>query len=79
MSLLFTYGRNTFSHDVAHFVVCHFHYYNDPKFSDTQVWANSVDPYQTVPEQSDQSLHYLTVCLHLLNTLLYGKTTLFKF
>ena len=24
-------------------------YHNDPKFSDRQVWANSVDPDQTAP------------------------------
>ena len=28
-------------------------YRNDPKFSDTQVWANTVDPDQT----ADQGLH----------------------
>ena len=30
-------------------------------------------------EQSNQGLHCLPFCLHLLDTLLYGKTTLFKF
>ena len=25
---------------------------NDPKFSDRQVWANSVDPDQTAPERA---------------------------
>ena len=44
-------------------------YRNDPKFSDRQVWAK---------EQSDQGLHCLPLCLHLLDALFYGKTTLFK-
>ena len=40
-----------------------------PKFSDIQVWANSVDP-ETAPEgESDQGLHCLPFHLHLL---LYG-------
>ena len=30
-------------------------------------------------EQSDQGLHCLSFHLHLLDALLYGKTTLFKF
>ena len=30
-------------------------------------------------EQSDQGLHYLQYCLHLLDALLYGKTSLFAF
>ena len=30
-------------------------------------------------EQSDQGLHCLPFCLHLLDALLYGKATLFKF
>ena len=29
-------------------------YRNDSKLSDSQVWANSVDPDQTAPEKSDQ-------------------------
>ena len=54
-------------------------YSNDPKFSDRQVRANSVDPDQTaLEEQSDQSLHSLPFCLHLLDTFSYGKATLFK-
>ena len=51
--------------------------HNDPKYLDRQVWANSVDLYQT--EQSDHSLHCLPLHLHLLDILLYDKTTLFKF
>ena len=43
-------------------------YYNDPRFSTTRVWANSVDP-----DQSDWGLHGLPFCLHLLDALLYGK------
>ena len=56
-----------------------YHYFhNDPKFLDRQVWANSVDSDQ---EQSDQGLHCLPFCLHLLDALLYGnyKTLMFKF
>ena len=51
-------------------------YRNDPKFSDRQVWANSADPDQTAP---DQGLHCLPFPLHLLDSLLYGRATLFKF
>ena len=61
-------------------------YCNGPKFSDRQVWANSADPDKTargaiglLEEQSDQGLHSLQFCLHLLDALLYGKATLFKF
>ena len=43
-------------------------YRNDPKFSDRQVWANSVDQDQTAPEQSDQGLYCLPFCLHLVNS-----------
>ena len=51
-------------------------YCNDPKFSDRQVWANSVDPDE---EQSDQDLHCLPFRLLLLDSLLCGRVTLFKF
>ena len=50
-------------------------YRNDHKFSDRQVLANRADPDQTAP----------TFCCHLicifslLDTLLHGKATLFKF
>ena len=62
-------------------------YRNDPKFSGIHSWANSVDTDQTAPtvlqdsvdpdqifleEQSDQGLHCLPFCLHLLDSLLYG-------
>ena len=30
-------------------------------------------------EQSDQGLHYSQYCLHLLDALLYGKTSYFQF
>ena len=49
-------------------------YHNDTKFWDIQLLANSVDPYQ-----SAQGLHCLPFCLHLLDILLYGKTTSFQF
>ena len=44
-------------------------YRNVPKFSDSQVWANSEDPDQTAPEQSDQGLHCLQFPVHLLDAL----------
>ena len=47
-------------------------YRNFPKFSDRQVWANSVDPDQ---EQSEQGLHCLPFRLHRLDSLLYGRAT----
>ena len=54
-----------------------FHEYsNDPKFLDRQVWANSVDPDQTAP---DQGLHCLPFSLHLLDSLLYSKMILCQF
>ena len=40
-------------------------YRNDPKFSDSYAWANSADP-----DQTD---------LHVLDSLLYGRATQFKF
>ena len=46
-------------------------YHNDPKFLDRLTWANSADP--------DQGLHFLQYCLHLLDALLYGKTSVFEF
>ena len=55
----------------------HFDYRNDPKYSDRQVWANSVDADQK--EQSDRGLHCMPFCLHLLDTFLYGKITFSKF
>ena len=39
-------------------------YRNDPKFSDRQFWANSVE------EQSDQGLHCLLFHLHLFDKIL---------
>ena len=45
---------------------------NHPKFSDRQVWANSVDP-------DDQGLHCLPFGLHRLNALFSCKAALFKF
>ena len=43
-------------------------YRNDPKFSDRQVWANSAGPD-----------HCLQFPLHHLDSLLYGRATLFNF
>ena len=44
-------------------------YRNDPKFSNSQVWANSVVPDQIAPEKSDQ-VQCLPFRLHLLDQLL---------
>ena len=46
-------------------------YRNDPKIFDQQVWANTVDPDQTAP---DQGLHCLPFCLHLSDISLYVQT-----
>ena len=55
-------------------------YRNDLKFSERLVWTNSADPDQTAPRgESDQGLHYLQNCLHLLDALLYGKTSFSSF
>ena len=51
---------------------------NDPKVSDRQVGANSVDPARLLLK-SDQDLHCLLFHLFALNILLHGKTMLFKF
>ena len=48
------------------------------KYWDMYVGANSVDSDQTaLKEQSDQNLHRLPFCLHLLETLLHRKIKLF--
>ena len=60
-------------------VFCSVKYRNDPKFLDRKACANNVDPDQTAQEQSDQGLHCLLFHLHLLESLLYGRTTLLKF
>ena len=52
-------------------------YYNDPKFSDRQVLANSVDP--DPEEQSDQGLHSLPFCLASFGHISYDRVSLFKF
>ena len=56
-------------------------YHKDPKFKDSLALANSVDPNQTPPRGAvcDQNLHCLPFRLHLLDSLLYGRATLFKF
>ena len=59
-------------------------YRNDPKFSNRQVWTNSVDPDQTAPlglllQQSDQGLHSLPFRQWLLDALFYGIAMLLKF
>ena len=43
------------------------------KFLDRQIWANSIDPDQTVPhKQSDRGLHCLSFHLHISEDF-YGK------
>ena len=48
-------------------------YRYDPKFSDSKVWANRVDP-----EQIRIYTVWHWVCTFSVNTLFYGKATLFK-
>ena len=53
---------------------------NVPKFSDRQVWVNSVDPDQTAPGGAVWSgLHCLPFRLHFLDPLISSETTLFQF
>ena len=66
-------GRELNGH--SHNAVSQKHYPNDLKFSDRQVWANSVDPDQTAPLSAIPSV-FLYVFLY---TLFYGKVTLLKF
>ena len=47
-------------------------YRNDPKFSDSQVWANNADPDQTAP---DHDLPCLPFHLHRLDSLFYDRAT----
>ena len=57
-------------------------YHNCLKFSDRQVWVNSVDPDQTVPrgeELFDLGLHCLPFRVHLLDSLNYDGAIFFKF
>ena len=52
-----------------------------PKFLDSQIWANSVNPDHTAPTgaKSDQGLHGFPFHLHLLDALHYRKSILVKF
>ena len=50
-------------------------YHNVPKFSDTQIWANSVGPDQTAPHHG---LHCLAFCLQFLDALFYSKAFFFS-
>ena len=50
-----------------------------PSFQTDRPSANSVGPDQTRLEQSDQGLHCMPFCLHILVTLLVGKAYLHKF
>ena len=45
------------------------------KVSEKQVWANSINTNQTAPE----GLHCLPIRMHLLKSLLDGKTTVAQF
>ena len=48
-------------------------YRNGSKFLDSYACANSLNE-----EQSDQGLHCLSFPLHLLDSFLYGRVTLFE-
>ena len=53
-------------------------YRKNSKYWDMYVWANSLDSDQTaLKEQSDQDLHCLPFCLHLLDALLHCNIKLF--
>ena len=52
-------------------------YHNGPKFSDRQVWANSIDPDQTAPRGA--VLSGSTLFAILLDASFSGKATLFTF
>ena len=54
-------------------------YHREMRPKDADGMANSVDPDQTAPEQSDQGLHCLLFRLFPLDRLLYCKSTLLKF
>ena len=55
-------------------------YHDDLKFSDRQVWANSVDPDQTAPRGTVSSGSTLFAILSAsFGWSLYGKATLLKF
>ena len=72
-----------FCHEAAHYCYNLRHseigfisriYRNDLKYSNRQVWANTVDPHETSSWRSTLiSLHCLSFRLHLLHTLLYDK------
>ena len=53
-------------------------YRKNSKYWDIYFWTNSVDSDQTaLKEQSDQDLHCLPFCLHVLGALLHCKIKLF--
>ena len=59
-------------------------YHHDLKFSDTQVWANSVVPDQTAPNRAVSGAVWPGSALFAIPSayfghISYGKTTLFKF
>ena len=55
-----------------------FYYHNDPRLSDRQVWANSVD-LDGNSVDLDQALHCLPFHLHRLDTSLYFKRNSLRF
>ena len=61
---------------INHLTLKHQHNHNVPRFSDGQVWANSIDPDQTAPDQG-LHVHCLLFCLHLLDHLLHIIMILF--
>ena len=54
-------------------------YFNNPKFSDIYVRADSADSDQILQEQSDQVLHCQIFLLHIFCKKLFGLATLFEF
>ena len=51
-----------------------YHYCNDPKFSERQVWANSETQIRLLLEQSDEGPHCLLYHLHHLEVSYHGRT-----
>ena len=55
-------------------------YHNNPKYSDRQVWAKSVDPDQMLQNAaSDPGLHCLPLIQYFLDTSTGNKMDLFRF
>ena len=76
LEVVIIYERHVTLHPSQHISM----YRNDPKFrTDWSVQIVQTQIRLLLEEQSDQGLHYLQYCLHLLDALLYGKTSFFQF